>query len=73
MLNIDVFVKSQNEYDLVTCSFTLLDLPNRLSRLENIERLWKALANDGYLVQFYLLIKLVKINVNFLFGHIFVE
>lgn len=41
----------QQEYDLVTSAFTLIELANMKERLESIERLWEKLANNGYLVR----------------------
>ena len=40
----------KQEYDLVTCAFTLVELANMKERLEVIERLWEKLAHNGYLV-----------------------
>ena len=40
----------QTKYDLVTCSFTLLDLLNERQRLTYVDTLWHRVAEGGFLI-----------------------
>ena len=42
----------KEEFDIVTCAFSLFEFENRLERLKVIESLWRKVKTNGYLVSF---------------------
>lgn len=47
---LNISKSSENEFDLVTSSYSLFELPNKISRFEILENLWRKVKPNGYLV-----------------------